>query len=443
MKTIVHKFVLSCLLLSASLQGTTQNNASASAMDYDTKKSFLKSTQIRFIENMRHAGAVLLTESARIGQLQKLNDSLLSIGDISDPVSRQVQEKLLAQRKGNDSLQRITLVYAGLLSSFPVYKKQYAIVSKSVPLFYQYLLLAAPKTNGLLLALEKELYGSNLALEKKQLKTMLNNAAAQQEKEAAKVGELGNTKTASLSTGAIDDSTAINIDKRLSRYQARMDSINNEIKDLENRLAAPKDYSVNGAIIKSRIILIDSIVNKGAAVRQYTFNMIEEGLKKSTKTLFSLAAFFGPGGYKIPETKQMQARKYFSPVIDSLIKFSNQFADIPRDATILVNGYADGTQIQPGTALYKELVKYLQYANPTKEQLNAGLSALRAEELSKLFARIISERSNEFISLPVITFENIEIGRGEQYPDPLIKNYKVNDERRRIVIVYWSVLPNR
>ena len=32
-------------------------------------------------------------------------------------------------------------------------------------------------------------------------------------------------------------------------------------------------------------------------------------------------------------------------------------------------------------------------------------------------------------------------GKGEEYPNKKIKNYMLDDERRRIVIIYWNALP--
>lgn len=32
-------------------------------------------------------------------------------------------------------------------------------------------------------------------------------------------------------------------------------------------------------------------------------------------------------------------------------------------------------------------------------------------------------------------------GRGEEFPNPSVRDYKTDDERRRVVNVYWSLLP--
>jgi len=35
----------------------------------------------------------------------------------------------------------------------------------------------------------------------------------------------------------------------------------------------------------------------------------------------------------------------------------------------------------------------------------------------------------------------LAVGQGEEYPLPYITDYRDDDERRRIVLCYWSVLP--
>jgi len=136
------------------------------------------------------------------------------------------------------------------------------------------------------------------------------------------------------------------------------------------------------------------------------------------------------------------ANKYFSPVIDSLVKFSNDYSSLYRTASIIVNGYADATTIGSGSKLYKVLTAYLNNPTPQKDELNSALSALRAEEISKLLNKILKERFPDFKSIDKIVFETVEAGQGEKLPDPAITNYTANDERRRVVIIFWNILPN-
>jgi outer membrane protein OmpA-like peptidoglycan-associated protein len=155
-----------------------------------------------------------------------------------------------------------------------------------------------------------------------------------------------------------------------------------------------------------------------------------------------MAVFFGPGEYIIPEEKYSLAKEYFSPVIDSLMKFSNKFSAVNRTASIVLNGYADATGIGEGSNLYNLLLARLNKTTATKEELNAALSDLRAENLRVFLNRLMDERKNDFLNLNALTFENIRRGMGEKLPDPKITDYTIDDARRRIVLCYWSVLPN-
>jgi Icc-related predicted phosphoesterase len=430
-------FLLSLILIILHGLSFAQVNS-----DPDNYAAFFKMSQARFISEVAQTTSTLENEATRIKQLNNLNDSLLAKGEITDSTSKLYKGKLAEYKRQNDSLIKLGTNLKTELGSLRTVKRNFRTLLNSVPQFCSNISSKGGQRNLLLTNVEDELSKSNLGAEKKQLKAILGNADAQQKVEVKKIDGIGNVKGNVLASGRIDSATASGVDNRIANYLKKIDDNTKEIKLLESRIGTPEDYAANSASIKARVLVIDSVVNKSAASRQYTFDMIEEGLQKSTKTLFSLAAFFGPGGYAIPTEKSEKARIYFSPVIDSLIKFSNKYAEAPRTATILVNGYADASQIAKGSKLYNELAIYLKNENPTKEQLNVGLSALRAEELSKLFTRTIKEKSGDIVAPAKVTFENIEVGRGEQLPDAKIKNYKANDERRRIVIVYWSVLPN-
>jgi outer membrane protein OmpA-like peptidoglycan-associated protein len=284
-------------------------------------------------------------------------------------------------------------------------------------------------------------FASCRTAKKAQFAAILQSASEQQKKEAEKIDQLDKKTDAKIVEGNIDDSIAYFIDQRLVKYQRRVDSINNAINNLKAKLDDPKSFRKEFKLIQAQIYLIDSFT-KNAQPREYVFYMIDDGLDKTKRTLFEMAAFFGPGGYIIPEEKYTLAKQYFSPVIDSLMKFSNTYSGINRIATIVLNGYADATGIAEGSDLYNLLLGRLNKTSATKEELNAALSELRAENLRVFLNRLVAERSTEFINYQTLTVENIRRGMGEKLPDPSIKDYSVNDERRRIVLCYWSVLPD-
>ena len=434
------KITLLNLMLAASICSYAQTEKTP--QNLESSSDFFKSSQMRFTKTMETAEGKLMQQAAKIEALKLLNATLKEKGNISIDNFKKFDTQIAAEKVSNDSLMKITKNLKDQVSSANSTKRHLSKIITAIPAFSKTIVDADYYKHSLFNRIERELNSSNLGVEKKTLTVVIGKATEQQAKETKKIDNIGNDSKRLLEFGKIDSVTAQGVDTRMNKYIAKMEENAKELKSLETSISNPEEYAANSVSIKSRVYFMDSVINKDAAKREYTFKMIEEGIKKSTKTLFSLAAFFGPGGYSIPVDKQDKASVYFAPLVDSLIAFSNKYAELPRTATVLVNGYADATQIGKGSELYTKIADYIKIADPTKEQLNLGLSTLRAEELSKLFANIAKQKANKFIALPKITFENIEVGRGEQLPDDSITDYKVNDERRRIVVVYWSVLPN-
>ena len=434
------KTILFNLMLATSIIGYAQ--AEKATQNLESPKDFFKSSQARYSNAMANAEGKLVQQAAKIETLKLLNASLKEKGNISVENFQKFEAQIAAEKMANDSLMNISKDLKGLVSSASSTKRHLTKIINFIPAFNKAVVDNEYYKFSLFGRIERELNSSNLGGEKKALTVVLGKATEQQAKETKKIDNIGNDSKSLLEFGKIDSVTAQGVDSRMQKYVKKMEENAKELKTLETSISNPEEYAANSVSIKSRVYFMDSVINQDASKREYTFKMIEEGIKKSTKTLFSLAAFFGPGGYSIPADKQDKASVYFAPLVDSLIAFSNKYAELPRTATVLVNGYADATQIGKGSELYNKIADYTKIVEPTKEQLNLGLSTLRAEELSKLFANIAKQKANKFVALPKITFENIEVGRGEQLPDDSITDYKVNDERRRIVVVYWSVLPN-
>jgi hypothetical protein len=381
-----------------------------------------------------------LDEKKRLHSLLNKNDSLWSNGLTYDSASQQLNTDIKMQQVKTDA------ALAGLNNMVRKVNFRVAFLEDYNELKKNIQTAGFSTTKNI----KEDIYNSfdtriNESLiggEKKVLKTILNSAADQQKKETAAITGIGNKKDSLVASGTVDSATSANIDTRLIKYQARLDSFKNEINTLSVKLESPEDTKKEFSYIKARILLVDSVVNKSAATREYTLHMIEDGLSKPTKKLFSLAAFFGPGGYIIPKDKYAVAREYFSPIIDSLLKFSNNYESLLRTASIMIEGYADAAKIAPNTPLHKILAVFMHRKTPSKQELNTALSALRAIEIRQFLDMLVKEKTNAFISIDKVTFFNFESGMGEILPDPAIRNYTINDERRRIVLIYWSVLPN-
>ncbi|MEN9548416.1 MAG: hypothetical protein RIR12_1007 [Bacteroidota bacterium] len=368
-------------------------------------------------------------------------DSLYKEGNTTEVAFKEYTNSLRTlQLQGSETTEKLKFQLSRV-NSRTAFKDYYEDISAYTSQFVKQAESEILQKKELLVIIDKKLDESDLSGEKGRLNGMLNNADAQQAKETVILTGIDADKAALVSAGNLNAATATAVDNRLSLYQKRMDSVGNEIKTLREQLNNPTAVKKNFSIIRSKIILVDSIVNKNAASREYKFSMISEGLKYAKPNLFNLAAFFGPGGYKIPAEKKSTAENLFAPVIDSLILFSNKYESILRTATLMVEGYADASGISASSTLAKKISQYLGEATAEREQLNGGLSAMRADEISFLLNQIVKSRYADFSSINKIVFENIFQGKGEALPNPNIKNYAVNDERRRVVIIYWNVLP--
>lgn len=418
-----------------------QDSSNCASYYKDQKSYFLCISKTRFLHIIATAVNMQQSELATITRLSTKNDSLLNTGDIYDSVSSDISQRLQMLRLKTETTKQQINSLTAQINAVNKFGKKYLSIARQVGYLESEINSKAGERQKTLTGIEKELTVNGFGAEKKQLKAILGAASVQQEKETQKISVIDNSKDSILNAGNIDKSTAEQIDSRLEKYQKRLDSLTTEIIAVGKTIDSPKKYIREREQVKAKVFLIDSVVNKTVSFREFTFKMLEDGLSSSKPSMFSLAAFFGPGGYIIPKEKYSLAKKYFSPVVDTLIKFSNRYSAVFRISTVIVNGYADATAIMPGSKLYTTISPHTNKDNPDKQDLNMALSTLRAEELSKFFTRLILERSTEFSSFKNIVFESIEVGKGEDLPDSRITDYKINDERRRIVIIFWSVMP--
>jgi phosphoribosylformylglycinamidine (FGAM) synthase PurS component len=397
--------------------------------------------QHRLLRKLDSSLSRQIIDSTQIGYLTGRTDSLSKADTINIAKGAEMNNQLSTLKIQMDTLHQSILKQREKVIRKAILKKEYVQIYPNVNNLYDEVVLKAHIRDTLFRTIERQFEEPNYEGEKGRLSKMLKSAAKQTEKDAAKVNTIDNAKDSLLASGNVDTSTSAIVDKRLANYKKKFDSINVEIKFLGQQLNSPAEFKNNFTLIKTRILLVDSIVNKKASAREYVMNMILEGISTPKPSLYNLAAFFGPGGYKIPEEKKKLAIQYFSPIIDSLTKFSNKYEGVYRNARIIVNGYSDATNISTGSALYKMLADYLKKTDPTKAELNAALSALRAEEIATFLLERLKETAYTFKSVDKISFENVQAGYGEKLPDASIHNYKTNDDRRRIVIAFWSVLP--
>lgn len=272
-------------------------------------------------------------------------------------------------------------------------------------------------------------------------KEVLSDFRKQQEIERQKIESLRGLSGIKLGEGKIDTTIQNRILKRLQRFQVSMNTPDGYANRIDSLLASKKTFRKNYETIV--LPFLDSLQKSigGYANRLKLYIMVEDGLDIAKYELFDLAAFFGPGKYEIPEEKSALAIKSFSPIIDSVIKFADKY-NVPGTASLVILGFADGTGFSNSGPLFETLTGHIGRRDVTKEELNQKLSELRARELIKQLTIAFIQKKPSFAAMEKILVEYIGQGKGETYPLPTIRDYTVDDSRRRIVLCYWVVLPD-
>lgn len=264
-------------------------------------------------------------------------------------------------------------------------------------------------------------------------------------KEDSMLNMLLQKKQQKLLEQVIDDSTSIKIDRKLAGYLKNNDSIEQKLSTIDSLMVSRRSLrkSYKGKIRPMVLLLQTNLKNDSAAFasRMLKYYMIDDVLNRAKLNLFSSAAFFAPGEFKIMDENIALITTSFMPIIDSLMAFNNKYAAIAREVTLAIYGYADGTAISAPSELASFLLEKMGKQSASNQELNKELSRLRADELNTAMMELLKMRMVSFLGIDKLTMANIVKGNGEQYPNPNIKDYAVDDERRRIVLLYWSVLP--
>jgi hypothetical protein len=428
---------LFCLLVIISAQGQGGNDLS------DNRRDHLRRLSADFVQQLSAADARLALEKNNAGSLVAKNDSLFEAGALEQESHTSFVGRIDSVRGHNEAataqLVELRAGAAKMGNSWRSFNASYSTLMSRLSQVQSGIDVRRPE----LYLVNHQLDASNLGGEKKRLQTILKNAAAQTAKETVQLGRIGNAKDSAISSGALAPTTVAVLDQRLTYYRYRLDSMQRATDTLRQKLESPAAVRKEFRVIRARVLLIDSIINKSASFREYAFTMIEDGLKISRPLLYSMAAFFGPGGFEIPHNKYALATKYFTPLIDSLVRFSNRYPNVIRMANVTVNGYADAGNIGRSSPLYRKMLLKLQQPSASRQELNAALSGLRAEEISRFVSLLITQRHTDFIATDRLLFETVEKGMGEELPSQKIHDYKTSDDRRRVVKIYWNVLPSQ
>jgi hypothetical protein len=161
----------------------------------------------------------------------------------------------------------------------------------------------------------------------------------------------------------------------------------------------------------------------------------------STFSRLNTAAFFSSGEYFLSDTTYQKAGLIMNQIVQDACRFSVRYPSRKLKALFVVTGYADEEAIAPGTELFKSLANSVGANDAIKrKQLNAELSTRRATFIKDVLTRefYIYNKANP---TPNLSASFIALGKGEELPRGLIRDYQPIDERRRVVLLYWSILP--
>jgi hypothetical protein len=172
-------------------------------------------------------------------------------------------------------------------------------------------------------------------------------------------------------------------------------------------------------------------------------NLFDSLLATNTYNQFDIASFFNSGEFQMDVTAEPFKVMPFLRVVEDLLHFASKFPGKKLNGSILVLGYADAQQITPGSTLDSILRQSLGSTDSVPSPvLNKELSRLRAVTVAQVLSGVYGQKTEGGKIFPGLSVEYIPQGRGEEYPNPKIRNYQVDDERRRVVLVYWSILPD-
>ncbi len=264
-------------------------------------------------------------------------------------------------------------------------------------------------------------------------------------KEDSTIGDLLDLNSEKLNRQSIDSFTSTRIDEKLGNFSERLDelkSVANVYDSIMNdKQAFRKSYR---NILISGVPLLVERVNepKSKELRYVMYDMIWDLLNRSKQNLFPMAAFFGPGEYRIPPGNQGLVTQQFSPLLDSMALFANKYAAIEREAVVSFYGYADEINIDPHSELGQMLIRVGGLSSGAlKSEMNEVLSALRARAMYGSFRYLYQSKMDNFQNPANLILVNVVQGMGESFPNPNITDYRPEDERRRIVLFYWAILP--
>lgn len=260
--------------------------------------------------------------------------------------------------------------------------------------------------------------------------TAVNSQLQEQNKTLKSLDE---QRKAKQEQNEMDDTSSSRIKKYINNTTIEIDTLigNNAIligesivnKDDWSRLLSSLSSSrMSSKKIGDKIAFLTDLINQNTVVK------IDQDV------------LFEPGRYVVAPAMANAITKIFEPAAKEIDLFTRKYPDFPLSLVITAKGYADATTISEGSSLYKDLKERLKISvsDPDSKELNRELSRARAKEVIDLFEKFATGRSGGTYLKNVLYLHE---GKGEALPNPKLSDYKVNDPRRRVVYLFWSVFP--
>ena len=265
-------------------------------------------------------------------------------------------------------------------------------------------------------------------------KTELNSINSELYENNEVLHKLDAIRVAKETENEIDDSLSLRLKKYIDATREEIDTLikgnsimigetivdKNDWDRLKSALSSIRNSSRK---INDKVLFLSDLVNRNLVIK------------------LDQDVIFEPGQYRVTPSLADNITKQFEPAIREIDLFTKKYPDFPLSLVITAKGYSDATLIPAGSQLYRDLKQRLNLSTvePDNRELNKELSRARAEGIKLLFQKFASGRTDSriFNSKVLYLYE----GKGELYPDPSVTNYRSNDPRRRVVLLYWSVFP--
>jgi len=167
--------------------------------------------------------------------------------------------------------------------------------------------------------------------------------------------------------------------------------------------------------------------------------MLENILSLTKRFKKNKKVYYADGKYQIPSQLVPKAKEVFEPIVDELIRVGNRFKGMQFTAMVKTTGYSDNSQINKGSDLYKDMSQRMQTADLTSEEIKMYLSHLRAYDVSSLLVNLWNDKQAYLLSKGNmhVTFQKNGLGTEK----PTDQSLDLHSNKRRVVIVYWHILP--